>query len=38
MGRDNTVLDETFVPKTEGVARSKEELGGVIRSYYREAS
>lgn len=38
VGRDNTVLDDTLVPKTEGVVRSKEELGGVIRSYYREAA
>ena len=38
VARDNTVLDETFVPTSEGVVRSKQELGGVIRSYSREAA
>lgn len=38
VGRDNTVLDEAFVPTSEGVVRSKEELGGAIRSYYRKAA
>lgn len=38
VGRDNTVLDETFIPKNEGVVRSKEELGSVVRSNYRKAA
>ncbi len=38
VGRDNTVLDEEFVPKCEGFVRSKQELGGIVRSYYREAA
>ena len=38
IGRDNTVLDETFVPRTEGVVRCKSELGGILKSYYREAA
>ena len=38
VGRDNTVLDEAFVPKTEGAVRCKSELGGLIKSYYREAA
>ena len=38
IGRDNTVLDEGFVPKTEGRVRCKSELGGILKSYYREAA
>ena len=38
VGRDNTVLDEAFVPKTEGAVRCKSELGGLIKSYYRDAA
>ena len=38
VGRDNAVLDEYLVPKSSGTVRCKEELGGVIRSYYREAA
>ena len=38
VGRDNTVLDEAFVPKTEDAVRCKSELGGRIKSYYREAA
>ncbi len=38
IGRDNTVLDETFVPQTEGVIRCKSEFGGILKSYYREAA
>ena len=38
VGRDNTVLDENFVPKTEGRIRCKTELGGILKSYYREAA
>ena len=38
IGRDNSVLDETFVPQTEGRVRCKTELGGILKSYYREAA
>ena len=38
VGRDNTVLDENFVPITEGKIRCKSELGGMLKSYYREAA
>jgi len=27
-----------FVPETEGVVRCRQELGGLIKSYYREAA
>ena len=39
-GRDigNNVLDVNFKPKRDGPIRSKEALGGIIRSYYREAA
>ena len=36
--RANDVLDVDFKPTSEGRVRCKEELGGVIRSYYREAA
>jgi putative transposase len=38
VGRDNTVLDETFVPQSQGSVRCKSELGGILKSYYREAA
>jgi len=38
VGRDNTVLDENFIPITEGTIRCKSELGGILKSYYREAA
>lgn len=38
VGRDNTVLDESFVPQTEGRVRCRSELGGILKSYYREAA
>ena len=38
VGRDNTVLDVDFVPHTEGRIRCKSELGGILKSYYREAA
>ncbi len=38
VGRDNTVLDVDFVPQTEGRIRCKTELGGILKSYYREAA
>ena len=38
VGRDNTVLDENFIPTSEGTVRCKRELGGLLNSYYREAA
>jgi putative transposase len=38
VGRDNTVLDEHFVPKSEGAVRCKSELGDILKSYYRLAA
>ena len=35
---NNEVLDKTFVPQSEGVVRCRQELGGLIKSYYREAA
>ena len=37
-GIDNEILDENFEPRTVGQVRCKEELGGIIKSYYREAA
>jgi putative transposase len=37
-GMENKVLDETFEPRTVGPVRCKQELGGIIKSYYREAA
>lgn len=38
VGRDNSVLDENFIPKTEGQVRCRTELGDIIREYYRDAA
>ena len=38
VGRDNTVLNEKSVPQTKGRIRCKSELGGILRSYYRDAA
>ncbi len=38
VGRDNTVLDESFVPINEGPICCRSELGGILKSYYREAA
>ena len=35
---NNEVLDETFRPQLEGTVRCKQQLGGIIRAYYREAA
>ena len=35
---NNAVLDETFRPQTHGVVRCKSQLGGIIKSYHREAA
>ena len=37
-GIDNNVLDVNFRPQSQGRVRCKEELGGLIKSYYREAA
>ena len=38
IGMKNEVLDETFQPQLHGTVRCKEQLGGIIKSYYREAA
>jgi len=38
VGRDDIVLDENFIPKTEGRGRCLTEHGGIIREYYRDAA
>jgi len=37
VGMTNDVLDETFQPQLHGTVRCKQQLGGLIKSYYREA-
>jgi hypothetical protein len=34
----NEVLDKTFVPQSDGAVRCKQQLGGLIKSYYRDAA
>ena len=38
IGMDNEVLDKTFRPQFTGRVRCKTELGGIIKSYYRDAA
>ncbi len=38
IGIDNNVLDRCFRPRYSGEVRCKEKLGGLIKSYYREAA
>lgn len=38
VGMNNEVLDETFRPQLHGTVRCKQQLGGIIKSYYREAA
>jgi len=38
VGMTNDVLDETFQPQLHGTVRCKQQLGGIIKSYYREAA
>jgi putative transposase len=38
IGRDDTVLDEHFVPMLKGEVRCRTKLGGIIREYYRKAA
>ena len=38
VGMMNDVLDEAFKPQLEGRVRCKQQLGGIIKSYYRDAA
>ena len=38
IGMNNEVLDQTFQPQTEGPIRCKQQLGGIIKEYHREAA
>ena len=38
VGMHNEVLDQTFRPQLEGRVRCKQQLGGIIKEYYREAA
>lgn len=38
IGMKNELLDENFRPQFEGAVRCKQQLGGIIKSYYREAA
>ena len=38
VGMNNEVLDRTFRPQSYGTIRCKQQLGGLIKSYYREAA
>jgi putative transposase len=38
VGMDNHVLDPSFKPQSEGIVRCHEQLGGLIKSYYRQAA
>ena len=37
-GMGDRVLDETFEPQPHGTVRSKQQLGGLTKSHYREAA
>lgn len=37
-GRDQNVLNVDFKPTSKGRVRCKEQLGGIIKSYYRDAA
>ena len=37
-GIGNRVLDPNFQPQTKGTVCCRERLGGLIKSYYREAA
>jgi putative transposase len=38
VGMKNEVLDETFRPQFDGAVRCTQQLGGIIKSYFREAA
>jgi len=35
---NNEVLNKKFKPQLESAVRCKQQLGGIIKSYYREAA
>ena len=37
-GMNNEVLDRTFQQRHHGTIRCKQQLGGLIKSYYRDAA
>ncbi len=37
-GIGNSVLDKNFIPLRHGPIRCREKLGGLIKSYFREAA
>ena len=37
-GIDNDVLDRSFRPRIHGTIRRKQQLGGIITSYYRDVA
>ncbi len=38
VGMTNDVLDNTFQPQPNGTVRCKQQLGGIIKSYYGDAA
>ena len=38
VGMNNEVLDRAFQPQSYGTVRCKQQLGGLIKSYYRDAA
>ena len=38
VGMNNEVLDKTFRPQSSGRVRCRQQLGGIIKSYYRDAA
>ena len=38
VGMNNEVLDRKFRPQSHGTIRCKHQLGGLIKSYYRDAA
>ena len=38
IGMNNEVLDTKFAPQSHGAVRCRQQLGGIIKSYYREAA
>ncbi len=38
IGMGNVVLDKSFRPQAHGPIRCRQQLGGLIKSYYREAA
>jgi putative transposase len=38
IGISNEVLDKKFRPQLEGTILCRQQLGGILKSYYREAA